>query len=321
MRSIIVGYGIQGKKRADISLNSGTLVGLVDPAETEAKQYAAATNIRYERCLKDFPDDEYDAVVLCVPDLEKVDLIDFALSKKKSVLVEKPLLTGVSFEKLCAWRKLIEESGNRLQVAYNHRYEPAIIEAADFIAEGGLGQLYSAYLFYGNGTAQLVKASPWRDEGLGVVPDLFSHLWDIFNYFFPDTILQYEYFSGLKNETKAYDHATIFGKNEAAVTFEVTLTSWRNTFRVDLVGSRGSLHVDSLCKWGPSSLKIRRRISSTGRPDEIEKRWVQNDPTWETEYLDFLSKIESGGDNLESSFQLLDIFEQLNELRVGGGKK
>ena len=33
-------------------------------------------------------------------------------------------------------------------------------------------------MFYGNGTARLVRDSAWRDQGAGVLPDLGSHLLD-----------------------------------------------------------------------------------------------------------------------------------------------
>ena len=33
-------------------------------------------------------------------------------------------------------------------------------------------------MFYGNGTSLLVKSSPWRDKGSGVILDIGSHLLD-----------------------------------------------------------------------------------------------------------------------------------------------
>ena len=39
-------------------------------------------------------------------------------------------------------------------------------------------------MFYGNGTARLVRDSDWRDQGSGVLHDLGSHLLDTVAYWF-----------------------------------------------------------------------------------------------------------------------------------------
>ena len=46
------------------------------------------------------------------------------------------------------------------------------------------GKVYFARFFYGNGTALEVKHSEWRDRGLGVLPDLGSHLLDMTLFLF-----------------------------------------------------------------------------------------------------------------------------------------
>ena len=45
---------------------------------------------------------------------------------------------------------------------------------------------------------------------------------------------------------------------------------WRNTFKCDLIFEKGSIHVDSLCKWGPK-FTIRHRKFPSGKPREINK--------------------------------------------------
>ena len=55
----------------------------------------------------------------------------------------------------------------------------------------------------------------------------------------------------------------------------------------DVFGSRGSAHIRSLCKWGPSSFTVRERRLPSGRPDEEASTLVQPDPTWALEYSAF----------------------------------
>ena len=52
------------------------------------------------------------------------------------------------------------------------------------MGSGVLGKVYHCRMFYGNGTARLVRDSAWRDKGAGVLPDLGSHLLDTINFWF-----------------------------------------------------------------------------------------------------------------------------------------
>ena len=54
----------------------------------------------------------------------------------------------------------------------------------DLVADGRLGRLYHCRMFYGNGTARLVRESDWRDHGSGVLHDLGSHLLDTASFWF-----------------------------------------------------------------------------------------------------------------------------------------
>ena len=79
MRVIIVGYGIQGKKRHK-SLKTNELVYIVDPNHKDA-------DYKY---LEDVPKNLYDTVFICTPDEEKIDIIEYCSKFKKNCLIEKP---------------------------------------------------------------------------------------------------------------------------------------------------------------------------------------------------------------------------------------
>jgi hypothetical protein len=67
----------------------------------------------------------------------------------------------------------------------------------------------------------------------------------------------------------------------------MTLLMWRNHFTCDVLAERGSAHIESLCKWGPSLFTKRRRVLPSGRPSEEAVTLVQDDPTWALEYAHF----------------------------------
>ena len=156
------------------------------------------------------------------------------------------------------------------------------------IESGDLGEIYSCRLFYGNGTARLVRDSAWRDQGIGVLSDLGSHLLDTVNFWFSKQPAQFEIVAMNCFENRAPDHAVIINKQmKLQLTFEMSLFSWRNHFVCDVIAEKGSAHIESLCKWGPSRFTYRQRVFPSGRPPEQSVTLVQEDPTWALEYAYF----------------------------------
>ena len=64
----------------------------------------------------------------------------------------------------------------------------------------------------------------------------------------------------------------------------MTLCMWRNHFTCDILAEKGTAHIESLCKWGPSKFTHRIRILPSGRPPEKQISIVEPDPTWALEY-------------------------------------
>src|SRR5688500_18057980 len=169
--AVVVGMGIQGRKR--LAVAGPDAIGSVDPAA------AGATWRRVE----DIPLDSYDAALVCTPDGPKVELLTYLLGHGKHVLVEKPLVASdrADLERLKA---ASQRSGAVCYTAYNHRFEPHLVSVKRLLDEGRIGRVYHCRMFYGNGTARDVRNSPWRDRGLGVIPDLASHMLDLCLFFF-----------------------------------------------------------------------------------------------------------------------------------------
>ena len=169
MRCVVVGLGVQGRKR--VAVAGADVVATVDPA------VATATY----RTIDQVPLDAYDAALVCTPDQTKGDLLSYLLAHGKHVLVEKPLLAEEP-GRLRELAQLAASSGVVCYTAYNHRFEPHIAKLKAVVEAGTLGETYLVRGFYGNGTAMDVKGSSWRDQGLGVLGDLGSHLLDIVLY-------------------------------------------------------------------------------------------------------------------------------------------
>lgn len=299
MKSLIVGLGIQGRKRRAVA---GTnVIGVVDPVHPEA-QY---------RDIREVDLGSFDAAYVCTPDEPKYEILSYLLKHKKHALVEKPILAERT-EQIKELKELAESNGVACYTAYNHRFEPHFIGVRDLIQKGSLGELYLLRLFYGNGTARDVRNSTWRDRGAGVLPDIGSHLLDTMLFFFNDNTPTFRMIEAHCKENRSLDHFVISGdRGSLSVSLEATLLSWKNTFRLDLIGSEGSAHIDCLCKWGPSSLSIRTRELPSGKPDEQVATLTCKDPTWEIENQFFLEMCKRGENNLAND---LWINEQLQSL-------
>lgn len=284
MRVLIVGLGIQGKKRLLIAGKEAA--GTVDPVHPDAQF----------KTIQDVPCASYDAALVCTPDAPKLEILRYLIGNGKHALVEKPLV-GDQPGDLEQLADLANERRATCYTAYNHRFEPHIASLKKVLDSGRLGKIYNARFFYGNGTARDARNSPWRDCGFGVLPDLGSHVLDMVLFLFGPLEGQWRPWRADRFENRAYDHFCFGLHGSLAVDCEITMLSWRNSFRADVYGELGSAHIDSLCKWGPAVLTIRDRVLPSGRPNEESSTLVCSDPTWPIEYSHFKQLCQSGETN------------------------
>jgi len=302
MNVVVVGLGVQGYKRRKHA--GADCVATVDPLNMEANY----------RDLHDVDPDTYDAVLACVPDEPKIDLLKYCLENKKHVLIEKPLW-AIDDQQIIELEKLAIKNKVVCYTAYNHRFEPHFIKMRDLIASGELGQIYSCRMFYGNGTARLVRDSNWRDQGDGVLPDLGSHLLDTCRFWFGNNLDSFSLASYHRFENRAPDHVLVQSENSLPrINLEMTLCMWRNHFTCDILAEKGTAHIESLCKWGPSTFTHRKRVLPSGRPSEYSETLVQEDPTWEAEYIHFKQLISnSTPTNLSTDYWLQKNLRMMGE--------
>ena len=301
MRTIIVGMGVQGEKRKKFL----------------GKDYKYSID-KFKKAdfktIYQVPLDDYDAVLVCVPENEKLKIINYSIKNKKHVLIEKPFLVKKNkilknIEKIAQKNKVV------CYTAYNHRFEPNIIKMKRLIESKKLGKIYSCRLFYGNGTSLLVKKSKWRDKGKGVLTDIGSHLIDISLYLFGKKVTFLKTLELNRFENKAPDHSILrleIGKIK--IELEMTLCMWKNTFSCDVIASKGSAHLDSLCKWSKNTFKFCKRKFPSGKPNEKIVSFKKGDPTWKAEYLFFKKLVNANiKTNLSKDLIINNLFLRLNK--------
>lgn len=192
---LIIGLGTQGVKR--LKRLSNHFVQTVDPNVKSADF----------KNVNEVPLHSYDSAFVCTSDDAKADLIDYLVENGKHVLCEKPLILNSK----SAYIQLQNKARQRetfLYTAYNHRFEPGFVMLKSFVDSGNLGDVYRLDMFYGNGTARLVKESPWRDFGQGVIKDLGSHMIDTARFWFPQITNDFKLTEAIRFENSSPDYAT-----------------------------------------------------------------------------------------------------------------
>jgi scyllo-inositol 2-dehydrogenase (NADP+) len=324
VRYLIVGLGNIGQRRQ--ALLGARCVATADPFN-EAAAYRSA---------HDVPVDAFDAAVLAIPDDDKIELVSYLLEQGKHVLVEKPLPLPDQ-ETTRQLEELARSRGLSLYTAYNHRFEPLLVEFKEQVGAGAIGEIYHGRLFYGNGTVRHV-AGTWRDQGLGAIQDLGCHLLDLLAFVAGTPTPNPSPYRGRGEqriaspspacdagiprsggapcwgvgdtmrliaaqsiETAAPDHA-IMTSADGRFTLEVMYHSWRNSFAFELYGSEGSIHCFGLRKWGGSELLVRKRVFPSGRPHETRLTDEGPDVTWEREIAHFEQRCAAGATDLATDW-------------------
>jgi len=272
MRYLVVGLGNIGQRRK--ALIGERCVATADPFNTAADFPT----------VQDCPPESYDAAILAIPDENKIALISYLLEQGKHVLVEKPLPLPdeATMQRLQA---LAAARGLALYTAYNHRFEPLLVELKRQLDAGVIGEVYHGRLFYGNGTVKHV-AGTWRDHGLGVIQDLSCHLLDLLGHAAGARGTSMTLWTAQRVEANSPDRAVI-ASTDGRFVLETMYHSWRNSFAYELFGHDGSIHCFGLRKWGGSELIVRKRVLPSGRPEETRQTDEGPDVTWEREVEHF----------------------------------
>ena len=281
-RLLIVGQGIQGKKRLRLLKSNGyTKVTTVDPV----------VNADY-RDLSNLDIKGFTHAFVCTPESQKFDVIKKLLGIPK-LLVEKPLLAILKDDSLRKIYNLAEGQRTQIYTAYNHRFEENLKYLKKQLQQDILGKIYLINLEYSNGTAQHINQTNWRNNSGGVVEDLLPHLFFIFKYLFPK--LKPKFIQAISNshETKCFDWTQVsLRANFTNINMTSSYLSWKNTFKVEIVGSLGTFKLSSLPKWFNSTFYFEKRKFPSGKPSEISKSFPQGDDSFLKEHHMFLEEYD-----------------------------
>jgi len=303
VRYLVVGFGNVGQRRA--RLLGPRCAATVDPVAPGATA----------RAVGDIAPAAYDAVILATPNAVKLDYIGRFLAEGKPVLIEKPLLFGSRAQAEALARSA--RGGAVWYTSYNHRFEPLIVRLKQLLDAGAVGKLDRVRMLYGNGTVREWLGT-WREAGGGVLEDLGCHLLDLCGYLLGHERERYVLWDLRSVESGTFDYGLVASPDHRVI-LEVGNVFWKNTFRVEVFGSAGSLHLDGLGKWGGATLVRRTRVLPSGVPGETREDQPAGDLTWEADLAEFERRAAAGESSLENDWRIAEALGALLAQASGRG--
>ena len=106
----------------------------------------------------------------------------------------------------------------------------------------------------------------------------------------------------------------ILKSNEMIGFIHFSLVRWKNDFKLEVSGSKGSVVVEGLTKWGYQRTTLYKRKYPSGYPNETFFEFKGDDETWKKECIDFAQRIKNNDlEKNNEALQSMEIAEIIKE--------
>lgn len=305
----IVGCGLIGRKRAEAlrKFENCLLKVVADVNMKNAKSLADEFDCESETDWKRVVErDDVDVVVIATYNKHLLPISVAALENKKHILCEKPLGRNLDESKQIV--EMAEKNSVIVKTGFNHRHHPAIARAREVVERGEIGDICFLRCRYGHG-GRPGYDKEWRADkdicGGGEMLDQGVHVVDLFRWFAGEFDEAFAYLPTYFWDMQVEDNAiAIFKKKSGVVaTMHTSWTQWKNIFSLEVFGKKGYVTIEGLGgSYGVETLKVGRRRPEGGAPKEEKIEFTGPDISWENEWKEFLSAIESGRKPMGNGF-------------------
>jgi myo-inositol 2-dehydrogenase/D-chiro-inositol 1-dehydrogenase len=137
----LLGAGRIGRVHAEAirAASGATLFSVSDAIEDAAKSLAADLGCKTLVAEEAIASSEVDAVLIATPTDTHADLIETCARAGKAIFCEKPI--DLDSERVKACLAVVEETGARLMVGFNRRFDPHFAALKAAVDRGGIGQV------------------------------------------------------------------------------------------------------------------------------------------------------------------------------------
>jgi predicted dehydrogenase len=300
LRVGIAGCGFIGRKRA-AALDDDTLVACFDVDPDVAIGLAEQHDSRACPSLDELLEQDLDALIVAVPHNRLADVAVAGLEAGVNVVVEKPAGIGVAdVDRIAAAARA---SGRLVRVGFQHRFYPALAEAAAIVHSGRFGDVMFVRARYGHG-GRLGYDREWRMDpalsGGGELVDQGMHLIDLTHWLMGplplhSALLRTNYWDAAVEDNAALLLGDPDRPDAPWAMLHATWTEWKNLFSLEVYCRTGKLAVDGLAKsYGPQTLKVYAMKPELGPPDVEEFAYPPEDVSWEQEWRNIRDAVLAG---------------------------
>tara|TARA_Y100000591_G_C21842319_1_gene706485 strand:+ start:1418 stop:2377 length:960 start_codon:yes stop_codon:yes gene_type:complete len=177
----IIGCGRQAPKHIMGYLENGIKdIFLFDVVESRARDLAVQFNIKHKKIEDLLRKGDIDIYSICTPPNTHDGIIKKLIDNNKHLLCEKPL--SLNLDNLIEYEHLAKEKGLTVMGGYIYKFSPSHIKMKEFI-EANQSRVTKAYFRIASPGIQ----SGWqysKNQGGGVINELFVHMIDLANWYF-----------------------------------------------------------------------------------------------------------------------------------------
>lgn len=254
LRFGIVGCGVIGPIHAGAlsTLPDARLVAVADVASEKALELAKKYSVTpYQDAQEMFAREQLDIVNICTPSGMHSEHTIQAMRAGYHVIVEKPM--EITSAKIDEMLRVQQETGRKLAVISQHRFDPATQQVHKLIEEQALGRLvlgnasipwWRSQKYYDSGAWR----GTWELDGGGVLMNQSIHSIDLLQWLMGPVKSIYAYTDTLVHhiDTEDVAVAVLRFENGALGTISATTGAYPGVgTRIEIYGDKGSASIDN----------------------------------------------------------------------------
>lgn len=254
LRFGIVGCGVIGPTHAKAleSLPDAQLIAVVDSVPEKAEKMAEKYHARAYTSLQEMLERERpDVVDVCTPSGMHGEHACQVMRAGSHVIVEKPM--EIKRERIEEMLRVQKETGRKMAVISQHRFDPATQQVRTLIEQGAFGRLalgnaaipwWRSQKYYDSGAWR----GTWELDGGGVLMNQSIHSIDLLQWLMGPVKSIYAYTDTLAHsiETEDVAAAVLRFANGALGTITATTDAYPGvTTRIEIFGDKGSAIIES----------------------------------------------------------------------------
>ena len=319
LRTVLVGTGLIGRKRALQLPATFSLVGIFDLNHDAAR--SLANDLVPRPTVASSLDELFQLspeVVIIATTHQTLPIIALkALSANCHILMEKP--GANELQPLRDLQLLAKEKQRVIHVGYNHRFHPAFRKAVELMRDHQFGNLLWIRARYGHG-GRLGYENEWRANraisGGGELLDQGSHLIDLTRMLVGDVQLAYSKLQTSFWKMDVEDNAFLaLEPNSGGLAWlHASWTEWKNTFSFEITLETAKIDIQGLGgSYGLERLTLFLMQPEMGPPPSDTWEWNATDDSWSDELNDFYEAIcgnSSIGATIDDAIAVHQIVEE-----------